>query len=137
MVVPGGPLAVGGVSVGVAHSHCVVLVEVAVVVMPAQACKIATAVIVATISNERVILFITAPSVAFFRIFRQRCFGPVTRHERPGALAKRNRAFPLASHSKHESTGPEARSGFRITVVVGKPYDSLKHPAASVLLDEM
>jgi hypothetical protein len=32
---------------------------------------------------------------------------------------------------------PEARSGFGVTVVVGKPYDSSRHPAASVLLDEI
>ena len=34
-------------------------------------------------------------------------------------------------------TRPEARSGFRVTVVVGKPYDSSKHPAASMLLHEI
>jgi hypothetical protein len=36
-----------------------------------QACRIAAAMIAISISNEKEILFITAPSFAFFGVFRQ------------------------------------------------------------------
>ena len=54
-VLPSGPLALWGVSVGVAHC-----VRPAVL---AQACRIVTAMIAANTLNERAIFFITLPSV--------------------------------------------------------------------------
>jgi len=69
MVVPAGPLPLGGVSVGFAHTHCVPDVL-------AQACRIVTAMIAASTLNEIVIFFITPPSVAFLVLFRQGSFSP-------------------------------------------------------------
>jgi hypothetical protein len=67
MVLPAGPLPLGGVSVGFAHTHCVPDVL-------AQACRIVTAMITANTSNEKAIFFITPSSVAFLGLFRQGCF---------------------------------------------------------------
>jgi hypothetical protein len=64
MVLPSGPLAFWGVSVGVAHC-----VRPAVV---AQACRIVAAMIAANTLSERVIFFIT-PIVVFLGVFRQAC----------------------------------------------------------------
>jgi hypothetical protein len=65
MVLPSGPLALWGVSVGVAHC-----VRPAVV---AQACKIVAAMIAASTLNEKVIFFITPSIVVFLGLFRQAC----------------------------------------------------------------
>ena len=65
MVLPSGPLALWGVSVGVAHC-----VRPAVL---AQACRIVAAMIVASTLNERVTFFITSPIVVFLGFVRQAC----------------------------------------------------------------
>ena len=50
-------------------------------------------------------------------------------------------SFVIVSPSAHSfrfvSSNAMVRSMFRVTVVVGKPYDSSKHPAASMLLNEI
>jgi hypothetical protein len=62
-VLPAGPLALWGVSVGVAHC-----VRPAVL---AQACRIVATTIAASTLNEKVIFFITPSIVVFLRLFRQ------------------------------------------------------------------
>jgi hypothetical protein len=57
MVLPAGVLPLGGVSVGVLHTHCVGPA------VCAHACRIVTAMIAASTSNERATFFITPPSV--------------------------------------------------------------------------
>jgi hypothetical protein len=64
-VLPAGPLALWGVSVGVAHC-----VRPAVF---AQACRIVAATIAANTLNEKVNFFITPPIVVFLGVFRQAC----------------------------------------------------------------
>jgi len=95
--------------------------------MFAQACKIATAVIAATSSNEKVILFITAPSVAFFSFFRQPCLGRASGgtkgrvrcvasppSQSPIGVVKRNHALNLASRIKNAYLScTKSSAGFR------------------------
>jgi hypothetical protein len=99
MVLPAGPLALWGVSVGVAHC-----VRPAVL---AQACRIVTAMIAASTSNESLIFFIALPSVVLYGFFVKLAVPPDSYFAAPDASTWKRGSFRNGSNigSSRSSAG--------------------------------